>query len=90
MTKQDIIDVLMDILKAGTMGRINSDRVDANTDLIVDMGLDSIEALDILLRAEERFGIIIEDEDLNRDLFRTVGAFAEYVANKYQSCSNGK
>jgi len=90
MNKQDIVAILMDILHDGTMGRISAERIDANTDLIVDMGLDSIEALDVLLRAEERFGIVIEDEDLNRELFRTIGIFAEYVVNKYQSRANGQ
>ncbi len=50
-----------------------------DADLVTEGGLDSIEALDILLRVEERFGITIADEDLSREMFRSFSAVTAYV-----------
>ena len=82
MKKEEIIDALKVILDEGTRGRIDPNSITENSDLVAEGGLDSIEALDILLRAEEHFDIVIDDEDLNKELFKSISNFADYISNR--------
>ena len=43
------------------------------------IGLDSVEALQLVARMEEAFGLTIADEDLDAAHFRTVGTFARWI-----------
>ncbi|WP_333820180.1 acyl carrier protein [Ohtaekwangia sp.] len=82
MKKEEIVESLKTILHEGTRGRIKPESITEHSDLIAEQGLDSIEALDILLRAEEKFGITIDDEDLNKELFKSISSFADYVLER--------
>ena len=46
------------------------------------IGLDSMETLALVAGIEKEFDIEIGDEDLTVDLFKTMGALAEYVSQK--------
>lgn len=46
------------------------------------IGLDSVEALRLALGLENAFDISIPDADLNVELFSSLGALTEYVAQK--------
>jgi len=43
------------------------------------IGLDSMETLSLVAGIEQQFAIQIRDEDLNADLFRTIGSLVQYV-----------
>jgi acyl carrier protein len=43
------------------------------------IGLDSVEALQLVSRMEEALGLTIGDEELDAAHFRTVGAFVEFI-----------
>jgi acyl carrier protein len=45
--------------------------------LLEKLGLDSLSKIDLAVAAEDRFSIVIPDEDLER--FVTVGDFLDYV-----------
>ncbi len=81
MEKLEIIQELKSVLRESLKGKIDVDKIDENTDLIKEIKLDSIEALNILLMAEERFDIEIEDEDLNKETFQSLSFFADYISN---------
>jgi acyl carrier protein len=50
------------------------------TDMLYeDLGLESIGILELLLSLEDTLGIEIEPEDLEMEIFRTVGSLADYV-----------
>ncbi|MDH3688933.1 MAG: acyl carrier protein [Gammaproteobacteria bacterium] len=51
------------------------------------VGLDSIEALALVTRIEEEFGIFFDDEELTVELFRTIGTLAEQVRRKLAETS---
>jgi acyl carrier protein len=70
--------ILCECLKGRTKGHILTD----TTDIITELKIDSIEALEILLRTEEKFGISIDDEDLNKELFRTLGKLTDYLQQR--------
>ncbi len=47
------------------------------------LGLDSIDALELAMALEERFGVKIEDgSDANREIFSSVRSLAAFVASK--------
>jgi len=43
------------------------------------LGLDSIDALELVVALEKNFGIRIPDEDVGREAFGSVNALADYV-----------
>lgn len=43
------------------------------------IGLDSVEVLQLIVGAEERFGLTVDDEDLEPENFMTVGSFASFI-----------
>ena len=65
------VEVLVDELQI--------DRADISMDaeLSNDLGINSIELADLVMICEERFDIVIEDEDLHR--FITVGDVVNYL-----------
>jgi acyl carrier protein len=44
--------------------------------------LDSMAVATVLTALEDRFGILIDDEDVSAEIFETVGALAGFVAGK--------
>lgn len=48
------------------------------------LGLDSIDALELVVGLEQEFGISIPDEDVGREAFASVNALAEYVKKNRQ------
>jgi len=43
------------------------------------LGLDSIDALELVLEIERRFGVTIGDEDLGKRVLRSVDSIAEFI-----------
>lgn len=44
------------------------------------LGLDSLDALQIAMLVEEKFGVRIPDDDAARPIFKSVSTLAEYIA----------
>lgn len=44
--------------------------------------LDSMAVVTLIATLEERFGIVVDDEDIDGDTFATVGALADFVSDK--------
>jgi acyl carrier protein len=55
---------------------------DDDDDLFATSLVSSLFALELVLFVEEEFGIKIENQDLERDNFRTVNSLAQLVARK--------
>jgi acyl carrier protein len=51
-----------------------------DTELLAALGLTSTTALEVILRVEERLGLEISVEDLEREDFATIGTLADYIA----------
>jgi acyl carrier protein len=57
--------------------------IDADTGLLGSLPeLDSMAVLVLVHDLEERFGIVVEDEDLTADVFETLGSLAGFVDRK--------
>ena len=46
--------------------------------------LDSMAVVSVITLLEDRFGIVVDDDDIDGDTFRTVGALAEFVSAKLE------
>ncbi len=46
------------------------------------LGLNSVDALEVLIRVEGEFGIQIDDEDLSIDLVQSLQTLTEYVQRR--------
>ncbi len=59
---------------------IEADEVTPEAELVNDLGINSLELADLVMLCEERFDIVIDDEDAQK--FVTVGDVADYLAAK--------
>jgi acyl carrier protein len=60
-----------------------ADALDADTPLLGSLPeLDSMAVLELVLELEQRFGIMIEGEDVTADVFETLGSLAAFVDGK--------
>ncbi len=46
------------------------------------IGLDSMEVLQLVVAAEERFDLTVDERELKPQYFRTVGAFATFLEER--------
>ena len=69
------------IIDSLALEEITPSEIEAAEPLFVEgLGLDSIDALELAMVIEERYGVQIgEDEDLNRKIFASVRDLATYV-----------
>ncbi len=69
------------IIEALALEEISPAEIEAAAPLFVEgLGLDSIDALELAMVLEERYGVQIgEDEDLNRQIFASLRDLASYV-----------
>jgi acyl carrier protein len=77
MERTGIIEHIRQSLTVG-LGREVSD-LHETTLLYEDLGLESIGTLELLLQLEDTLGIEVDPEDLEMEVFRTVGSLADYV-----------
>lgn len=60
--------------------QINEDIITLDAELSSDLGINSIELADLVMICEEKFDLVIEDEDLNS--FITVGDVVNYLESQ--------
>ena len=73
MTRQEILQGLIDIMQ--NIPQIKNDNlknVNEDTDFITDLGAPSTELINIMAKAEDKFGLEFDDDDID-DLGSTVG-----------------
>jgi len=46
------------------------------------LGLDSIDALELVVALEKAYGIVIPDEDVGKEAFASLSALADFVAKE--------
>jgi acyl carrier protein len=86
---EDLIKQLKkDIIEALSLEDVVPDDFDADTPLFVEgLGLDSIDALELILLMERKYGIKIEDPKERRNVLRNVRAMAECITSHRNSTS---
>ena len=59
--------------------RIDVDTIDENTNIVNDLGADSLDVVEMLMTIEEEYDVVVPDEVVAT--FVTVGDVARYVEN---------
>ena len=74
--KEEIIDVL-------NLDGITPDQIDADAPLFGEgLGLDSIDALEIIVLLEKNYGVKMENPNEAKAVFSSVRSIADYVSKK--------
>ena len=60
--------------------QINPDEITMKSELVGDLGINSLELADLVVLCEERYGIEIEEQDVHSLL--SVGDLVEYIESK--------
>ena len=81
MEKEKLVTELKElIISSLKLEDITPDDIDNEAPLFGEgLGLDSIDALELVVALEKNFGIRIPDEDVGREAFGSVNALADYV-----------
>ena len=73
--------MIIDTLK---LEEIAADDIETDAPLFKEgLGLDSIDALELVVAIENIFGVIIEDEDVGKKAFASVDALAKFIQENY-------
>ena len=57
--------------------RVKAEDITPNAELAGDLGINSLELAELVLACEEKFNVVIDDEDLHH--FSTVGDIVNYL-----------
>jgi acyl carrier protein len=85
------MDILLSELKTGIIETlrledISPDQIDDDAPLFgTGLGLDSIDALELVVMLEQYYGIVIKDIEESRPAFKSVRALAAFVQAKRTS-----
>jgi acyl carrier protein len=82
LTRQEILGHVRLLLEpwVSDAGLIN--RVSEQTNLIADLGLDSVGILQVILAVEKEFDISIKDQELDSQMFSKLSNFINFIAAK--------
>ena len=64
------------------IAQIDQKQIDSNTHLINDLGFDSINMITLIVQIEEKFNILLNDEDLDLELLSKVKNLEGIVNDK--------
>ena len=73
--RRDVVVFLEENIPPG----VSVDRIDGETDLIGSGIIDSFGVVGFIEFLEERFGMVVSDDDIDPDNFRTVTRIVEYA-----------
>lgn len=77
-TETRVRNVLAEVLE----GRIPVEEITVDADMVQDLGLDSLQAIQFLLRVEDEFDVELDYESLSLDHLRSVRFFTTEVLGR--------
>lgn len=70
-----------EIIQALNLVEITPDDIDADAPLFDEgLGLDSIDALELIVLMEKNYGIRLQDPNQGKEIFQSVSIMADYIA----------
>ena len=76
-----ILELKQEIIKALNLEDMTPDDIDENAALFGDgLGLDSIDALELIVLLEKKYGIKLASPAEGKAIFKSVATMADYVA----------
>jgi acyl carrier protein len=84
MQRDEIKAALKHLLVEGLrLDELTPEDIDDRAPIFVEgLGLDSVDALELVVLVEERFNIQIPDEEVGKRVFSSIDALTEYVAGE--------
>lgn len=80
MKEQIVKELKKEIIEALNLEDITSDDIDASAPLFRDgLGLDSIDALEIVIILDKKYGIKLTNPQENKEIFYSVDTLADFV-----------
>ncbi|NCB97964.1 MAG: acyl carrier protein [Bacteroidia bacterium] len=80
-----ILKLKQQIIEALNLEEVKPEDIDTDAPLFVDgLGLDSIDALELVILLEREYGIRLEDPKANKEIFKSVRTMAEFVEKNRQ------
>lgn len=79
MERKEIYEKIKQAICAVLREDVNFDGITEETDIIEALNLNSIVAIELVVRIETLFDIEIADEDLSTELFKSLATIADYV-----------
>ena len=88
-TKEVSIDLLKGLLVENTMIKVDPETINAETILFGEegIGLDSLDALQMIVAVEKRYGIEIKDPTMARDALQSLGVLRDWIQLRLTSTS---
>jgi acyl carrier protein len=88
---QLIAELKIKIIETLNLIDVTTDDIDAEAQLIGgDLGLDSIDVLELVMMLEKDYGVEIDSRELGVKVFASVSALAEYVYEHRSDACAGK
>ena len=70
-----------EIIEALNLEDMTPDDIDADAPLFGSgLGLDSIDALELIVRMEKKYGIKLKDPSKGKEVFKSVNVMAQFIA----------
>lgn len=82
MERKEIYEKIKQAISSVLRREVDFTGITEDTDIIETLNLNSIVAIELVVRMETLFDIEIDDEDLSTDLFRTLKNIADYIEDK--------
>jgi len=73
----DMLEAVKEILAKQL--RVDIDSISNDTDIVDDLGADSLDVVEMLMTIEQEYGVVVPDEAILT--FKTVGDVAKYIEN---------
>lgn len=82
LTKNELKAELKTLMIEGLkLEDVQAEDIDDSAPIFVEgLGLDSIDALELVVLVEEKFRVVIPDEEVGKVAFASVNALADYIA----------
>ena len=71
----DMLEAVKEILSKQL--RVDIDTIDDDTNIVDDLGADSLDVVEMLMTIEQDYGVVVPDEVITT--FKTVGDVARYI-----------
>lgn len=80
--EQLILELKQQIIEVLNLEGMTPEDIDENAPLFGDgLGLDSIDALELIVLMEKNYGIKLEDPKKGKEIFASLKTMAEYIQN---------
>ena len=76
-----VLELKNAIIEALNLEEVKPEDIDNDAPLFGDgLGLDSIDALELIVLMEKRYSIKLQDPAAGREIFRSINVMADYIA----------